>query len=283
MRPVTSRSSTGLPSMTMRPSGMAVAAHDAVEELAAAGAHQAIDAEDLAPAERQRDVVDRKAAGGARQGDVLGAEHLGADRMADRLGEVLGVRADHLADDPGDVDIRHALLAGDAPVAQHGDEVADADQLLQAMRDVDDGDAARLEVGDDTEEDFDLGGAQGRGRLVHDQDAGVLRHRLGDLDELLLADAQLLDRRARIDARLQALQQRAGPPFLLAMVDAEAAAGLSRARRRCFRRRTGCGKRLSSWKTMPMPWRDRLRDIAEGHRLAVEEDAPGASAARRRR
>ena len=98
---------------------------------------------------RQRDVVDRKSAGGARQADVLGAEHLGAERMAVGLGEVLGVRADHLADDPVRVDVRHRRLAGDAAVAQHGDVVADADQLLQPVRDVDDGDAVRLQVGDD--------------------------------------------------------------------------------------------------------------------------------------
>ena len=36
----------------------------------------------------------------------------------------------------------HRPLAGDLPVAQHGDVVADADQLLQPVRDVDDRDAA---------------------------------------------------------------------------------------------------------------------------------------------
>ncbi len=39
-----------------------VAAHDAFEELAAPGAHQAIDAEDLAGADRERDMIDGKAA-----------------------------------------------------------------------------------------------------------------------------------------------------------------------------------------------------------------------------
>ena len=45
---------------------------------------------------------------------------------------------------------------------------------------------------------------------------GVLRDRLGDLDELLLPDAQVLDQRARIDARLQPLQQFAGAALLQA-------------------------------------------------------------------
>ena len=189
----------------MRPS-----AHDAIEELAAARAHQTIDAEDLALANGQRDVIDLIAAGRTRQADVLGAERLLADRMLLRLGEILGRRSDHLANDPADVDIRHALAAGDAPVAQHGDEIADADQLLQAMRDIDDGDAARLQIADDAKQHFDFGRAQGGGRLVEDQDARVLRHRLGDFDKLLLPDAQILDKRARIDAGLQPVQQLAG-------------------------------------------------------------------------
>ena len=71
---------------------------------------------------------------------------IGADPVLAGLGEILGIGADHLAHDPGDVDLAHRRLSGDPAVAQDGDEVADADQLLQAMRDVDDGDAARLEV-----------------------------------------------------------------------------------------------------------------------------------------
>ena len=34
---------------------------------------------------------------------------------------------------------------------------------------------------------------QGRGRLVQDQQLDVLAQRLGDFDQLLLADAQVLD------------------------------------------------------------------------------------------
>ena len=37
------------------------------------------------------------------------------------------------------------------------------------------------------------------GRLVHDQHAGVEGDRLRDVDELLLADAQLADRPARVE------------------------------------------------------------------------------------
>ena len=97
----------------------------------------------ISPAlQRQRDMVDGKPAGRARQADLLGAEHFVARLMVVGLGEILGVGADHLPHDPVRVDVLHLLLAGDVAVAQHGDVVADADQLLQPVRDVDDGDAA---------------------------------------------------------------------------------------------------------------------------------------------
>ena len=83
--------------------------HHAVEELAAARAHQAVDAEDLAFAHGQRDVIDLVAAGQPRQADVLGAERLVADRVLLGLGEILRGRSDHLPNDPADVDVGHAL------------------------------------------------------------------------------------------------------------------------------------------------------------------------------
>ena len=137
---------------------LAMPAHDAVEQLAAAGAHQAVDAENLAGPQRQRHMVDGQPAGGARQADVLGAEDLLARLVVVGLGEVLGVGADHLPHDPLRVDVLHLLLAGDVAVAQHGDVVADADQLFQPVRDVDDRHALRLEVGDHLEQHLDLGG-----------------------------------------------------------------------------------------------------------------------------
>ena len=53
------------------------------------------------------------------QGDVVSPEHHLAHRMSDAFGEILGVLSDHLADDPVRVDVGHALVAGDATVAQH--------------------------------------------------------------------------------------------------------------------------------------------------------------------
>ena len=59
------------------------------------------------------------------------------------------------------------------------------------MGDVDDADAARREPLDDTEEGALLLGSQRGGRLVHEDDARVERHRLGDFEQLHLREAQV--------------------------------------------------------------------------------------------
>ncbi len=82
-------------------------------------------------------------------------------------------------------------------VAQHHGVIGDLQRLLEVVGDVDDRDAAGREVADDLEQHLDLGGAERRGRLVHDEDARVDRQRAGDLDDLLLAEAQVLDQGQR--------------------------------------------------------------------------------------
>ena len=49
----------------------------------------------------------------------------------------------------------------------------------------------RPQLGDDLQQPLGLGQRQARGRLVHDDQAGVERQRLGDLDHLALRDRQL--------------------------------------------------------------------------------------------
>ena len=49
------------------------------------------------------------------------------------------------------------------------------------------------------------------GRLVHDQDADVAGHRLGDLDRLLAGDGELRRRRPRVDVDLEAGEDRRRP------------------------------------------------------------------------
>src|SRR5690606_9824414 len=197
-----------------------VAAHDAFEEFGAPGAHQAIDAEDLALAHAERDVIDGIAALRARQADVLRAKDFLTRLVIELLGEILGIGADHRAHDPLRVDIPDHGMAGDLAVLQHGDVVTDAHKLFQPVRNIDDRYAARLEVRDDAEEHIDLRRAQRRGGLVHDEDTGVERNGTGDLDELLLADRQVFRQRIGGNAGLQAIEKRIGLLDLCLVVDA---------------------------------------------------------------
>ena len=125
------------------------------------------------------------------------------------------------------IDIFQRLAPGHAAIPEDGDEVADPDELLEPVRDVDDRHAFRLQIGDDAKQDLDFGRAQRGGRLVHDEDAGVLRHGLRDFDELLLADHQILDPSARVDRRAQAVHDGRSLALLRAMVDAAAARDLA--------------------------------------------------------
>ncbi len=59
------------------------------------------------------------------------------------------------------------------------------------MRDEDDRQAFGLQRPHNAGEIGDLGFAQGRGRLVHDDEARLHRERAGDLDELLLGDGKI--------------------------------------------------------------------------------------------
>ena len=62
-------------------------------------------------------------------------------------------------------------------------------------------------------------GAQCRSRLVHDQNAGILCQRFGNLDNLLLTDAQIAHQIIGLDRLAQALQECAGALALGAGVD----------------------------------------------------------------
>ncbi len=182
--------------------------HDAFDKLGPPRAHQPVKPDDFALSDGQADVIDCMAATGAGQGDGFGAKHLGPEIGRGQTGKFLRPLTDHRADDPGDVHARHRAVAGDQPVAQDGDVVADPDQLVQPVTDVDDPHAIRRKVADHAEQDLDLGRRKGAGRLVQDQDSGVLRQRLGDLDDLLLADAQMPKGSVRVDLLLQPPHQR---------------------------------------------------------------------------
>ena len=78
-------------------------------------------------------------------------------------------------------------------VAQHGHAVGELEDLRELVADVDDADAAVAQALDHDHQAADVGVGERRGRLVHDEDAGVLGERLGDLDPLAVGDGEGAD------------------------------------------------------------------------------------------
>ena len=179
-----------------------VGAEDRAHQLGAARAHQAGDPQHLARVGGEADILQALALA-----QPLHPQHLSAP-LGRLLRELLGeVTAYHQADQLVDVQLAGGQGGDVAAIAQHGDAVADLERFFQVVADVDDGDAVGAQLAHDGEEVVDLADAQGRGRLVHDDEAGLLVQRLGHLDHLLLADAELVHRRARIDVQVQLCQQ----------------------------------------------------------------------------
>ena len=63
------------------------------------------------------------------------------------------------------------------------------------------------QIVDHPEQHLDFSRAERRGGLVHDQHAHILGKRLRNLDDLLLADAQIAHQHGRVDRVAQALNQ----------------------------------------------------------------------------
>ena len=118
--------------------------------------------------------------------------------------------ADHHRDDLLDLGVGGPDGIDVAAVAHDRDAVGDLLQLLQAVGDVDDAHALTAQLASDAEELVDLRIGQRGRRLVHDQDGGVERERLGDLDHLLLGDGQCRGPLAGIEAETQLLEEGGG-------------------------------------------------------------------------
>jgi len=98
-----------------------------------------------------------------------------------------------------------------AAVLDDRDDIGDRANLVEPVRDVDDGDAAAPQLADRGEQRGDLATIEdGRG-LVHDDEPRVVRERSRDAHHLLLRRRERLDERAARDAvRADAAEQRLG-------------------------------------------------------------------------
>ena len=102
--------------------------------------------------------------------------------------------ADHELGDLAHRQLADRVRADRLPVAHDGDLVGDAEQLVEPVGDVDDGDARRGQPADDREQHLDLGVGQDRRRLVQDEHGRLAGQRLGDRHLLLLGDRERADR-----------------------------------------------------------------------------------------
>ena len=94
-----------------------------------------------------------------------------------------------------------------AGVAQHGHRLADFVDLLQMVRDEQEGDALRLQFPHPPEEALDLVAVELRGRLVEDDEAGAVGEGAGDLDQLARLDAEVAGPHVLGDRDVPAVEQ----------------------------------------------------------------------------
>ena len=103
------------------------------------------------------------------------------------------ISPEHVLDERAPVDLVDLVRPDAHAVAQHGDAVAQLEDLVEPVRHEDDAPPLLHEVARRPEDALDLRLAQRRGRLVEDEQASVADEEAGDLDELPLADRERLD------------------------------------------------------------------------------------------
>ena len=130
---------------------------------------------------------------------VLDLERDIADRGFTLREAMLEVAVHHLADDA--ILLERTILAvqriDGAAVAQHGDAVGDAGHLVELVRDQHRGHALGTEFEQQVEQRRAVAFVEARGRLVENKKTHFLGQRLGDLHQLLLADADIGHQRIR--------------------------------------------------------------------------------------
>ena len=116
------------------------------------------------------------------------------------------VAPDHQADQLFDVGLRHRAGAGEAAVLENGEAVAELENLVQAVGDIDNAHATVFKLAHHAVQAFHLAVAQRGGGFVHNDEPGVEGQRPGDLHHLLLGHAQAGDRGGRRNVQLQIVE-----------------------------------------------------------------------------
>src|SRR5829696_6090427 len=204
-------------------------AEDRLGRLAAAGAEETGEADDLAGAHVEGDAVEDVAAGQA-----LYLEH-GFSLYVAVLPEAGGVTFDlgELAAEHGGYELELREL-GQVPgmhqlaVAQHGDLLADLVELVEVVAHVDDPNVLVSQLPDHAEERLDFPRLERGGRLVHDDNPGVERDRPGYRDHLLGPEPQGVQRRGHVGVEAVTRQDLGRlPVHFLCVEQAEPRAGFA--------------------------------------------------------
>ena len=135
--------------------------------------------------------------------NIRSKDYLAIYNSPERRRAQIIIIADHVPDDPVQINLGARGIGGHDAIAQHHGVVTDLQGLFKVMRDINDRHPFCGEVADHFEKQFHLSGGKRGGRLIHDEDAAVDGKRAGDFDDLLLTETQLLDRCERIDVLLE--------------------------------------------------------------------------------
>ena len=106
------------------------------------------------------------------------------------------------------MDLVASQLADDRAVTEDDHTIGAGFDLVQPVGDKDDRHAIGLELADDPHQPIGLGGRQAGSRLIHNDDAGVERKRLGDLQKLALRKGEVGNQIVDLEVDVQSLQQR---------------------------------------------------------------------------
>ena len=179
-------------------------AEDGLQQLGTAGAHQAVQAEDLAFSYIKGDVLQM---GGILGGQVLHGQN-GVARSVVHGGEAAFQRAAHHG---GDQLVHVGLLGGlghdQVAVPEHGDLITDLKDLIHLVGDIDECDPLLLQHPHHLEELVDLLHGQGGGGLVQNDDLGVIGDSLGDLTHLPLRNRHVPHGLRQVDGHAQLTEQ----------------------------------------------------------------------------
>ena len=186
-----------------RPRAYGVGTDQGPGHLGAPGSHESGKAEDLTLVQLEAHILEQAL---GRQ-PVHRQEDLPVVTQVFRPGVVGDLPAHHQRDDLPHGRGRRLAGVDVAAVPDHGDPVRDGLQLVNPVGDVDDAGLGGPEAPDQVVQHRDLGVVQRRGRLVHDEDLGVMGQGLGDLDGLLLRDRQRAHQCSGVQRQLQPVDE----------------------------------------------------------------------------